>query len=912
MISVIVILAILTILGVAAMFKSNVQMKVSADAVHSEQALAAANAGLDQLYYEWSTTKSTELTDLANYLENGTGTRPAIYVTGTAQTYPDSFGDIGTSVTAIDNWVKGVAGVRFYTLTAAGMQASTSAQWGTGNDPQFAVWVDSYEPPATQGDYPYAAALEHDVNSTSGTCENCRIAVYALGAAGMSRRLVRETQSVLSSFLEGVSALTNAPMFGNWQEMCKNDTTSTSHGGTVSNWSNDLANTEIEVTQAPYFRDVNDANSRPSGVALASNTNIGNGGKGFRSSTSSGTQATFEAVPTMSYSGHGASPAANGMRANQASGTNIDNTAPYDNLDLLGGTVLPHNLVKGVLMQTPGQMVYFKSNNTQLFDLDAYRWGAEEFVCQDTTKADGTNGNGRYCSKAEALRTAVGSSAPVTGRLTMAEFEYNVNKGLPMFGLVRIMVPTIASKTKLNCTVDGKNYNSNFYQISSSVSSLTTSSTGGTGQYDGTVSKVDSDGMLDGTARLLVYGMAFFDYFEDLDGDDVFDPADGERLITPIESTDAYMKMEFPILINPAMPRGTMAAFPTGLASGTTVTNKINMDKTTALVNLASPIDGNFPTTEGLVVPTDAVDYKSGLAGTMRLMTNGKTYTSITMPADGLVSMTIDLRTNSGTFPPAGASSLFSTNKKALEYYYDLMVANAKHASDTWPIAPFPADVNGNFYIGQEDSVAGKNDGDMFHLFHPSGYMHGWKVALAALNMKAADWNALLTNLDTGLATQHATAKNHGDATYPQGSPFNTTIDPGYAMAANLEINQKTYFNIDATDSSGYGLLTSSWRDIPAEIYAGGLLDMHAHSNIGGVVYTPGPLEWEPGNSSYGGNSDHLAYINGAVITGFGAYVKNKYADGRYVLVYSNDAVDNISTKTVIVKRLRFNWQEVK
>ena len=84
---------------------------------------------------------------------------------------------------------------------------------------------------------------------------------------------------------------------------------------------------------------------------------------------------------------------------------------------------------------------------------------------------------------------------------------------------------------------------------------------------------------------------------------------------------------------------------------------------------------------------------------------------------------------------------------------------------------------------------------------------------------------------------------------------------------------------------------------------------MHAHANISGVVYTPGPLEGEPGNSDYGFNDHHLAYINGAIITGFGAYVKNKIINGRYVLVYSNDAVDNINTNNAIPTLVRSAWE---
>ena len=258
---------------------------------------------------------------------------------------------------------------------------------------------------------------------------------------------------------------------------------------------------------------------------------------------------------------------------------------------------------------------------------------------------------------------------------------------------------------------------------------------------------------------------------------------------------------------------------------------------------------------------------------------------------------------------------MFTKNKTELKYYYDLMVAVSSKTSDvTWPIAPFPSGITGNFYIGKEDAAAGSNDGDRLHLLFPSGYMHGWKVALAALNLSASDWNNLMVGIGT-LANQHKpSGYDYGATAMPKGSPFNVTLDPGFAKASTIEGAETTnhdYFYVES-GPGGYPLLTAKWKDIPAEMYVGGLLDMHAHSNINGLVYTPGPLEWEPGNSSYGGNSNHLSYINGSIITGFGAYLKNKVPNGRYVLVYANEAVDNINKNTSTLVMRRFARMEVR
>ncbi|MDX8402340.1 MAG: hypothetical protein R8K47_06900, partial [Mariprofundaceae bacterium] len=758
--------------------------------------------------------------------------------------------------------------------------------------------------------------------------------VYALGRHGQTRRLIREVQGVISNLLEGVSAMTNAPSYGSFKEMCSEaspKSTTADNGGTA--FKSTLDNTVIEVTQAPYLRDLNNPSSNPSGTAILSNTRVGQGGKAFRNGTSTQMGLTFDQDPRILYAGHGPAAADNQARGDLAGQTPKDNAAPYDNLP---PGELPHNLVKAPVLNTADELTYFPNGNSQLFELNAYRWAAEQFTCQvPSDPADSRNG--RFCDNAERLRQAVDAIwfanygvhawAPISGRLTLAEFEYNVNYGIPMFGIIRVMLPTAPTGGSFSCTVDGAPVSGNFYNFTNAT--LTTNASGGPGPYDGYSApggfQPDSDGTLDGTARLVVYGSLMFDFFDDANGNDVFDPASGERLLTPLESTDAYMKFEMPILINPVLPRDPtggssgLIQFPSAHAGGL-----IQSGSSGNPVNLAAP-DGSgwYPGQEGLIPMTDSTSRQLGLTGTMRLMTNAG--------SDGLVDLAN--KANAG-FPPGNAVAMFAAESAMLNYYYEIYKAVAPQGDAVaWPVAAFPAGITSAFCIGQEDCAAGDNHGDRLHLLFPSGYMHGWKVALAALDLTADDWNTLLGDgtgggidifTDTGsLWNQHNTAKDFGDANYPKGSPFNPALDPGFAAAQDIEGRQSDYFSVmqdapawganhhylkgdiikvvtgtppnetiqffrmtaDPYGDSGavppnwggappiadntatwelvttaYPLLTSDWRDIPAEMYVGGLLDMHAHSNINGIVYTPGPLEWEPGNSSYGGDSNHYSY----------------------------------------------------
>ncbi|MDQ7002427.1 MAG: hypothetical protein Q9N02_07030, partial [Ghiorsea sp.] len=220
---------------------------------------------------------------------------------------------------------------------------------------------------------------------------------------------------------------------------------------------------------------------------------------------------------------------------------------------------------------------------------------------------------------------------------------------------------------------------------------------------------------------------------------------------------------------------------------------------------------------------------------------------------------------------------------------------------------------------------AGNNVGDKMHLLFPTGYMHGWKVALAALDITANEWNHVLSGglaprlgiaTPSGLYDQLSTSclQNPpfpGGCPMPMGLPYSFGIDKGalnLAAVQAIQAKESSYIRVTQDATTGYGVLDSKWRDIPAVMYSGGVLDMKAHTNMNGIIYTPGPLGWGLGVSNYD-TGIHMSYINGSIITGYGTFTNNASANDRLVLVYDQQAVDNINLNQSTIVLRRYNHQ---
>ena len=135
---------------------------------------------------------------------------------------------------------------------------------------------------------------------------------------------------------------------------------------------------------------------------------------------------------------------------------------------------------------------------------------------------------------------------------------------------------------------------------------------------------------------------------------------------------------------------------------------------------------------------------------------------------------------------------------------------------------------------------------DQYHLLMPSGYAAGWEDAFKQLEVTAEEW---------------------------QGLGF--TIPPGTVLTEPL-----TYENIVDNDND----------DVPVYLYSGGLVDMHSHVNISGLVYVPQALELEAV-----AGPDIRQMIMGAVVVKDGFFIQ---ALNDSITIFSNDSSSYSSIRT--------------
>ncbi len=127
-----------------------------------------------------------------------------------------------------------------------------------------------------------------------------------------------------------------------------------------------------------------------------------------------------------------------------------------------------------------------------------------------------------------------------------------------------------------------------------------------------------------------------------------------------------------------------------------------------------------------------------------------------------------------------------------------------------------------------------------YHLLMPSGYETGWADAFNALNLTATTWASLPP---AGCVGQNGS------------SCTKFSVPPG--ISGILSAND---------------LRSGKFEDIPTYLYSGGLIDMHSHVNISGLVYVPQGMELEAKDS----NAPTQQYVYGAVIVRDTFYIEAK------------------------------------
>jgi len=156
---------------------------------------------------------------------------------------------------------------------------------------------------------------------------------------------------------------------------------------------------------------------------------------------------------------------------------------------------------------------------------------------------------------------------------------------------------------------------------------------------------------------------------------------------------------------------------------------------------------------------------------------------------------------------------------------------------------------------------------DKYHLLMPSGYIPGWVEAFDKLNISGATWRTL---------------------------PPDSCRDTAGSPCSKFGIGDNVSGIPSASD-----LRSAKFEDIPVYLYSGGLIDMHSHTNISGLVYVPQAMELEALNNRLAGQSISThQYINGAIVVRDGFYIM---ANGSQtsITVIAADPTSYSTAKTI-------------
>ncbi|MES0371049.1 MAG: hypothetical protein ABUK11_02115 [Mariprofundaceae bacterium] len=533
-----------------------------------------------------------------------------------------------------------------------------------------------------------------------------------------------------------------------------------------------------------------------------------------------------------------------------------------------------------------GYMDYFQNASSQLFQLDAYREAANRISGFDTEMIGSYKVNtgggaavgaspGTPLGNYTALKTGNGNHGRM-GTLQWADVEYNIINAKPMYGLVRMLVPAVRESHKDGKTDDEKKRKDidcngdGDYTDAVDVLGFKASFS-----YNNSSGKSDLSAV--SGAKLIVYGAGLVDFFYD-DGDGIYEPA-SERLLTPQEALTFKVDVEIPLMFNPAMD---------GL-------NHKTGSSDTSYTDITS-----YP--NGAPSWNQSTDELTNGDGVMDLIwdvwNTGKTWSG-TVSAGWTYQNWMSKKPDGSTDWPAGWTDKLDA---MLEYYFKTSAAASKATYSSSSFSGVESNPD-KFYINTDnDLVANKASwADLFHTFLPSGYVHGWKRAFA----------------ETGLGAASGTGTIWSEKLILTGSDY---------------FNERTKYFYVTRNSDGEVHIDKDFADLPAEMYAGGLVDMHEASNVSGAVYSQGQLELEQKSATA------HQYINGIVISGYGTYLEyasvkvnatdvdgNELLDdkgknikvetplnAKTIIAYDSVSTDNLPTSRSSISLGRKYWQELK
>ncbi|MES0372560.1 MAG: hypothetical protein ABUK11_09825, partial [Mariprofundaceae bacterium] len=424
----------------------------------------------------------------------------------------------------------------------------------------------------------------------------------------------------------------------------------------------------------------------------------------------------------------------------------------------------------------------------------------------------------------------------------------NVRNDRPMFGIVRVVQPVDVSPQNVTYM---STYPVNGAEFTTPPTWVSSVPGGGANQLDGYygASKCTSK-------AILVYGMLLYDYVNednytpdnfDTDQDYVDNSSAGtNNLILPRSSSrDVYMKVFESILVNPVNDK----LMGDHVSPGRDF-RMDSLERARAYMIAASGADG-VKTTMAASNVSDAYVWEYWMR------------TAAKETAANRAAIVADLIAE---YDPID------------EEFTDTSAGKRRAVFDgtVWP------------------SMATK---DQYHAFFPNGYERGWMIAFDALDLDATEWNSLPGSAASAINGDNISVawptKTGGSTTYAAFKvPSETINEDYYDGTIPYSIGGIGVTDSDPVTKDIPNMFLKTWEDLPALSFAGGVLDMHGHANISGMLYTPDSGEIEAKQGKIAPNQ----YVNGAMLIGNGIYLQDG-GTGDYSMIavtFNGDTFDQL------------------
>lgn len=174
------------------------------------------------------------------------------------------------------------------------------------------------------------------------------------------------------------------------------------------------------------------------------------------------------------------------------------------------------------------------------------------------------------------------------------------------------------------------------------------------------------------------------------------------------------------------------------------------------------------------------------------------------------------------------------------------------------------------FQVGKPLTTSDFNalsEADKYHLLMPSGYAGAWGEVFDKLNIDAATWKSL---------------------------PPTGCIDSSNSACEKFGVPDEASGIITLNN-----VRSSRFEDIPSYLYSGGLIDMHSHVNVSGLMYVPQAMEMEALDNNLSGQTITIhQYVSGAIVVRDGFYIQANNS-ARSITVISADPSSYSTAKTI-------------